>query len=467
MYYSSEIHYNFIASMDTNTIFNTYSNIVEDWSGGYKLQFDLTSRTKIDGWEVKFDLPYQITGDYGVDIVEHSNGTYTIKGEGGWANLNEGESIEGILIIEDNGKTALPLKFYVSEAHEIKAVIGDNPQHITANSDSKTTSEIDYGDTFKSVDRDFNGDLARAIAEAQDGTTLELSGKTYYTSGLIIDKDITIFGREGATINGGGTSESIIRFTPSASGATLDNIDITNGNNGIYSYGASNLTLQNLGVYDIGNSRRISGGENNTGIILNYAEGANVIDSHIHNVSRKGISIGDTDGATISGLRVEGINLAAQHSQSHDAAGIKLFNTNNIVVRDNYLSNINANHIWNDTTNKTTIRNNTIENIGSAFKKPSFDYNTDISGIYNEKSANSAVKHNYTSSIKDFAGYNGTKFTTESAYLEDNDFSIMEINTVDYWTNEAAEIKIATTEDPAAADFSLISEPYLASVIID
>ena len=113
------------------------------------------------------------------------------------------------------------------------------------------------------------------------------------------------------------------------------------------------------------------------------------------------------------------------------------------------------------------MENNVIEDVGSAFLKPSFDDNIDISGIYNEKSSNSSVKYNYASSVEDFASYNATEFTTETMTMEGNNFSIVEINTQDYWVNESAEKLIAITEDPSEADFSLFAEEYAEYVIID
>lgn len=72
----------------------------------------------------------------------------------------------------------------------------------------------------------------------------------------------------------------------------------------------------------------------------------------IHDIGRKGIGITDIDGAVIRGLSIENLNLKAQHAQSHDAAGVKLFNTNNVVIKDSYFNNMNSHSIWNDTTNK-------------------------------------------------------------------------------------------------------------------
>jgi len=463
--------------MNTNTIFsNINSYVVEDWNGGYKLHLDLTSASDIKNWKLNFDLPngYDIYEIYGVDIVENNNGNYTIRGKDGWVNLSEGQSIQSVLIVKDNGQEASSLKFntpssFSSSNSSDSPDTSSSPEAIQDSEPQDVAPAIDNNGTIINVDRDHGGDLASAIASANDGEAIELSGKTYYTSGLTIDKDITVFGQEGTIIDGGGTSNSIIRINPGASGATIRDIDITNGNNGIHSYGASNLTLQNLDVYNIGKTERISGGQNNTGIILNYANGVNLTNSRIYDVGRNGVSVGDTNGANISGLTVENINLAAEHAQSHDAAGIKFFNTNDVFLRDSYFTNINANNIWNDTTNKTIIENNTIENVGSAFVVPSFTNinNVDISGIYNEKSSNSVVRYNSGTSVDNFAAYNATEFTTETMVVEDNYFSIIEINTEDYWVNEYAEKLIATTEDPAAADFNLISEEYLAVAIID
>ena len=50
--------------------------------------------------------------------------------------------------------------------------------------------------------------------------------------------------------------------------------------------------------------------------------------------------------------------------------------------------------------------------------------------------------------------------------MEGNDFSSSEINTQDYWVNESAEKLIATTEDPAEANFNLFADEYFAQANI-
>ena len=235
---------------------------------------------------------------------------------------------------------------------------------------------------------------------------------------------------------------------------------VTNGNNGIYGNGATDLTLQNVEVSDIGQDGTDRSGKNNIGITLSRADRLRISDSNIHNIGRKAVGVGDTDGAVISGLTVQNVNLAAQHSQAHDAAGVKLFNTNNAVVKDSYFSDLNAINIWNDTTTGTNIEGNVISNVGEDFLAPSFNDDVNISGIYNEKSSNATIKYNSGTSVDGFSVLDSTEFSTETMDFSDNDFSTYELGTQDYWVDEEAEKLIATTENPGEADFSLLSNQY-------
>ena len=310
------------------------------------------------------------------------------------------------------------------------------------------------------VDNDFGGDLESAIAEAEDGDIIQIGSYTYNTDGIVIENDITIEGTEGSVIDGGGTSDSILTIAPEASGTTIQNLHITNGNNGIYGNGATDLTIQNVEVNDIGQDGTDRSGKNNIGITLSRADGLRILDSKIYDIGRKAVGVGDTDGAEISNLTVQNVNLAAQHSQAHDAAGVKLFNTNNAVIKDSYFSDINAVNLWNDTTNSTNIEGNVVENVGEDFLAPGFNEDVNISGIYNEKSSNSTVKYNSGTSVDGFLAFNATEFSTESMDFSDNDFSTYELGTQDYWVDEEAEKLIATTENPGDANFSLLSDRY-------
>lgn len=327
-------------------------------------------------------------------------------------------------------------------------------------------TQYDSNGNFIDVDGDFGGDLESAISAANEGDVVKLGDNTYYTSGITIDKNITLEGQGNSVIDGGGTSDTIITLTSEADGAIIRGIEITNGNNGIYGYGASDLTLENLDVNNIGIDQTIRQGQNNTGISLGDADGLRLMNSNVENIGRKAVSVGDTDGATITGLTVSGVNLAAQHSQSHDAAGVKFFNTNDILLSGSQFSDINAINIWNDTTNGTVIRDNVVQNVGEDFAEPDFNSNVQIYGIYNEKSSNATIENNQVTAVDDFLAFNATDFSTQTMNLGSNDFSSSQTGSTDYWVNQAAEQLIATTENPQDANFSLFSGEYYSQANI-
>ncbi|PSB12803.1 hypothetical protein C7B62_00120 [Pleurocapsa sp. CCALA 161] len=324
------------------------------------------------------------------------------------------------------------------------------------NTSAEKTSKVFY------VDKDFAGNLDKAIAAANDGDTVILGRRTYNTSGIHINKDITIDGIRGKSIiKGKGATDAILTINSNGSGTTIQDVIITNGNNGINVKQASDVTLKNLDIHNIGIENPIRDGQNNIAISLAGADGFKVLDSEISNIGRKGVSVTDTDGGIVSGLTLEDINLDAEHSQSFDAAGIKLFNTNAVTVSDNKISYVNAFNIWNDLTSNTTIDGNEIRGVGEDFLAPDYNKNVGVAGIYNEKSYKSIVDNNIVTSTKDFLAFDATEFTTRTMELGDNnDFSSMEINSTDYWANEKLETLVAITEDPAAADFSLFEDDF-------
>jgi nitrous oxidase accessory protein NosD len=313
------------------------------------------------------------------------------------------------------------------------------------------------------VDKDFNGDLDKAIAAANDGDTVELGRKTYKTAGIDLNKDITIDGIRGQSIiDGEGTSNSVVTLNAGASGTTIKDVEITNGNNGINVTGATDVTLANLNINNIGIDSPVRDGQNNIGISLADADGFKVLDSEISDIGRKGIGIIDTDGGIVDGVTLSDINLAAEHSQSFDAAGIKLFNTNDITVSDNKLSHVNAFNIWDDITSNTTIDGNEITGVGEDFLAPEYNSFVRVAGIYSEKTHQSTVDNNkVTVSNDDFFAFDATEFSTETLVLGDNnEFPSTDIGSTDFWANEAIERRVAITEDPDAADFSLFEDDF-------
>ena len=449
-----------------DSIVKANSSVALDWYDGYKLELTFTAESNASNWQLDFELPYEIKEVYGVDLVNHGDGRYTVSGEGNQTNLSQGQSINSVFIIKDDNKdykeAVLP-KFNSSTASY------SQPVDVIASESQPTNiiaTEPENGGKIISVDNDHYGNLQSAIAAANNGDVVQLGNNTYYTSDIYLDKDITINGQSGSVIDGQGSSNAVINIASGASGATIQNLEITNANNGIYSNRAYNLTLQNLDINNIGNNEVIRYGQNNTGITANHANGLQLLDSTIENMGRSGINVGDTEGAIISGITVKDVNLKAEHAQSHDAAGIKFFNTNNITLKDSYFSDINANHIWNDTTTNTTIEGNVIERVGEDFLAPQFNTNVDITGIYNEKSHNSVVKNNEANAVGRFTTFRATEFTTETMTLENNDFPNMELGSTDYWVNESVEKLIAITENPGEADFSLFKDEYNAQANI-
>ncbi|MGL5834591.1 MAG: bluetail domain-containing putative surface protein [Waterburya sp.] len=445
-------------------------------------EFDNVTDSSLSNFDTITDLKIgedKIVGVNGIEVTE-------VTQFGAVSNLDEA-SIQGILsegafIANTAGVFTVNTQTFLVLNNEVAGFLSkdDLVIEVTGIADSATdtvepaidtaepatdTAEPATGKTIN-VDSDFNGNLENAIASANDGDRIELSGKTYLTDGITVDQDITIDGQAGTIIDGGGTSASIIDLTAEATGATIQDLRITNGNNGINSNGAFNLTIQNLELDNIGLSETIRDGQNNTGLIFNRANGLQLSNTYLHDLGRKGVGINDTDGAVVSNLRVQNINLAAQHAQSFDAAGIKLYNTNDVTLSGNNLSRINAYNIWNDSNNGTIIENNVVENVGNVFVRPSFNQNVNIAGIYDEKSSNSIVRGNRVTTAGGFLGYNATAFTTETLTLANNDFSSFELNTSDFWLNEELEKRIATTENPDEANFDLISDAFFAQANI-
>jgi hypothetical protein len=453
------------------------ATIVEDWNMGYKLETELESDTDVQSWSMNLDLGsgHTITAAYGADLTELGDGKYSISGQGGQSDLSQGQVIKPIFIVDDGGGQTVTPKFtgdalsplLAPDALEVQGSVNEAEESQSQTDSSQVSTTLTIGsESAINVDRDFDGDLDKAIAAAQDGDTVQLGDSVYKTLGFAIDKNLILEGTGSSVIDGQGTDSSVITLTDNADETIIRNLDITNGNNGISGDRANNVTLENLNIYDIGFDRPITDGSNNIGINLSHANGLQLLNSRIDDVGRKGVGLGDTDGATIKGLNVSNVNLTAQHSQSHDAAGIKLFNTNNVTISDNKLHDINANFIWNDTTNSTQIKNNTIVNVGEDFIAPSFNAETDINGIYNEKSSNATVSQNNGTSVGDFATFNATEFATDSTSLNDNSFATVEVDTEDYWVNAGAEKLVALTEDPDQANFELFAQDYYASAYI-
>ena len=98
---------------DGNYSLDTNSLVTEDWDGGYKLEVDITAESKASNWSLNFDLPtdYKIREVYGVDLIDNGNGNYTIDGQNDQVNLEKGQTIRPVFIIDDNGQQAVTPSF--------------------------------------------------------------------------------------------------------------------------------------------------------------------------------------------------------------------------------------------------------------------------------------------------------------------------------------------------------------------
>ena len=89
-----------------NNTLNTNPIISEDWNGGYKLELGIQATGNANNWSIDFELPYNISAAYGVDLVNNGDGSYTINGQNDQVSLQDGQSIQPIFIIEDYGQEA-------------------------------------------------------------------------------------------------------------------------------------------------------------------------------------------------------------------------------------------------------------------------------------------------------------------------------------------------------------------------
>ena len=94
-------------------IFNSNATITETWFGGYKLELNLTADRIANDWQADFELPdgYTIREIHGVDLVDNGSGSYTISGQNDQVNLQPGQSVKSIFIIDSSEGAALIPEF--------------------------------------------------------------------------------------------------------------------------------------------------------------------------------------------------------------------------------------------------------------------------------------------------------------------------------------------------------------------
>lgn len=334
---------------------------------------------------------------------------------------------------------------------DVKAFFG------SAEPDSPTAS-LEFERNFTEVQADEGGqvinveagqDIQAAIDSANNGDVVRLGEGTFNVESLFIDKDITLDGVEGSVIDGGGTEETLITLGQNASGATLQDFELTNAKNGIYSDGSDNLTINNLDINNIGLGELTdtSFGANNTAILVANTSGTEITNNSISDIGRLGITVKVSDGGDIlvDGNRISNVNRDGLHSQSHDAGGIKLFDTTDVTVSNNELFDINAQNIWADTVNLTTITGNEVEIAEDVFNPFNDLVGNGVMGIYNEKSWNAVISGN---SVKTETEGDFAIRSTEANYDSLSEFDNLFVGPTDfksetYWADEAVERDVA------------------------
>ena len=193
--------------MATNQNFNTNANISEDWQGGYKLELNLTPETNAENWSVDLELPHNISAAYGVDIADNGNGSYTISGQNDQVNLSPGQSIQPVLIVEDNGQQSVTPEFIPFQAPTTTA----SEPIDSANSDAQLVEEL----------------IPEITAPAKDDTTVGATTETTETateSVNISDSSGQSVGQQGKFAYGEALQKNFLFLESNRSGSlTPDN----------------------------------------------------------------------------------------------------------------------------------------------------------------------------------------------------------------------------------------------------
>ena len=110
-----------------DSIIEANSSITEDWMGGYKLELNIKALDHASDWKLDFQLPYEISEVYGVDLIDNGNGNYTVSGQNEQVNLYQGQSINSVLIINDWGQDAVEpgFEFALASSNKILAPSSD------------------------------------------------------------------------------------------------------------------------------------------------------------------------------------------------------------------------------------------------------------------------------------------------------------------------------------------------------
>ncbi|MEM9907256.1 MAG: cellulose binding domain-containing protein [Cyanobacteria bacterium P01_D01_bin.44] len=68
---------------------------VNDWGSGFTASIKITNdqTTALKDWTLKFEAPFEITEDWGVEVVSRQGNTYTLRSADWATNIPPGQSV--------------------------------------------------------------------------------------------------------------------------------------------------------------------------------------------------------------------------------------------------------------------------------------------------------------------------------------------------------------------------------------
>lgn len=131
--------------MSNESIDVNYS-LVQDWGNGFEgaIQITNNSGSNLDSWNLEFDLPNEITSVWDAQVVEHSNGHYTIQHASWNREIQAGETLTFNFVANGDGGT--PQNF------DLEGSMFDSPssyESIYSFTNENISSELSLSQTYQ------------------------------------------------------------------------------------------------------------------------------------------------------------------------------------------------------------------------------------------------------------------------------------------------------------------------------
>lgn len=125
---------------------NVNYSLTKDWGNGFEGKISITnnSGSNLDSWDLDFDLKSEITGVWDAQIVENSNGSYTLKHQQWNREIKAGESLTFNFVA--NGDDSSPENF------DIEGSTFDSPSSqdgIISFDNPSLDSELSLGEKYQ------------------------------------------------------------------------------------------------------------------------------------------------------------------------------------------------------------------------------------------------------------------------------------------------------------------------------